>query len=68
MGRQLQKKKNKSSIPKKSKHKNPRIFKVRPTGNALIAVNWFASPAPYLLHPVLPSELTTVVNQVVVVV
>ena len=47
MGRQLQKKKNKSSIPKKSKHKNPRIFKVRPTGNALIAANWFAS----LFHP-----------------
>ncbi|PWW78322.1 hypothetical protein C7212DRAFT_296844, partial [Tuber magnatum] len=41
MGRQLQKKKNRSSIPKKSKHKNPRIFKVRPTGNALIAANWF---------------------------
>ncbi|KAG0638027.1 ribosome biogenesis protein Nop16 [Tuber brumale] len=40
MGRQLQKKKNKSSIPKQSKHKNPRIFKVHPTGNALIAANW----------------------------
>ncbi|KAG0131670.1 ribosome biogenesis protein Nop16 [Tuber indicum] len=40
MGRQLQKKKNRSSIPKQSKHKNPRIFKVRPTGNALLAANW----------------------------
>jgi len=45
MGRQLQKKKNKSSIPKKSKHKNPRIFKVRPSGNALIAANWLVRPA-----------------------
>ncbi|CUS14077.1 unnamed protein product [Tuber aestivum] len=44
MGRQLQKKKNRSSIPKKSKHKNPRIFKVHPTGNALIAANWLGKP------------------------
>ncbi|RPB12193.1 hypothetical protein P167DRAFT_464220, partial [Morchella conica CCBAS932] len=40
MGRELQKKKNRSSIPKKTKRKNPRVHKVRPLGNALIAQNW----------------------------
>ncbi|KAL0637988.1 Nucleolar protein 16 [Maublancomyces gigas] len=40
MGRELQKKKNKSSIPKKTRRKNPRVHKVRPLGNALIAENW----------------------------
>jgi len=57
MGRQLQKKKNKSSIPKKSKHKNPRIFKVRPSGNALIAANWFAPLSRAFLPSLLPSEI-----------
>ncbi|KFY06322.1 hypothetical protein V491_08708, partial [Pseudogymnoascus sp. VKM F-3775] len=38
MGRELQKKKNRSSIPK-VKHK-PKSKRVNPLGNAIIAANW----------------------------
>lgn len=46
MGRELQKKKNRSSIPKQTKRKNPRVHKVRPLGNALVAQNWYVPPPP----------------------
>jgi len=41
MGRELQKKKNRSSIPK-VKHK-PKSKRVNPLGNAIIAANWYDS-------------------------
>lgn len=41
MGRELQKKKNRSSIPKvKHKRKNQNGKKLQVKGNALVAANW----------------------------
>lgn len=40
MGRQLQKKKNRSSNPKVTRRKNTRVFKVKSFGNEIIAKNW----------------------------
>lgn len=48
MGRELQKKKNRSSIPK-VRHK-PKSKKVNIKGNPIVAANWFA-PHPSFLHP-----------------
>jgi hypothetical protein len=49
MGRELQKKKKRSSIPKiKLK---PKSKKVNPLGNAIIAANWYhPSSSSHLLH------------------
>lgn len=44
MGRELQKKKNRSSIPK-VKHK-PKSKRVNPLGNAIIAANWYVLRPP----------------------
>jgi nucleolar protein 16 len=41
MGRELQKKKNRSSNPKVSRHKNPRSFKIKSFGNEIIKSNWY---------------------------
>lgn len=60
MGRELQKKKNRSSIPKKTRRRNPRI-KVRPLGNALIAENWYLSP-PHIKSFVKSTILTYLVS------
>ncbi|RPB19490.1 putative nucleolar protein 16, partial [Terfezia boudieri ATCC MYA-4762] len=40
MGRELQKKKNRSSIPRHTKRRNPRIHKIKSFGNQIIAQNW----------------------------
>ncbi|KAI5777214.1 ribosome biogenesis protein Nop16 [Geopyxis carbonaria] len=40
MGRQLQKKKNKSSVPKVTRRRNPRVHKIKSFGHPLIAQNW----------------------------
>ncbi|KAL7273700.1 hypothetical protein RUND412_003442 [Rhizina undulata] len=40
MGRELQKKKNRSSNPKVTKRRNARVHKVRVLGNQIIAENW----------------------------
>jgi len=40
MGRQLQKKKNRSSNPKVSRHKNTRVHKIKSFGNDIVAKNW----------------------------
>jgi nucleolar protein 16 len=45
MGRELQKKKNRSSIAKvKSKTKSKKL--VNPRGNAIVAANWYVCPKP----------------------
>ncbi|KAF8545346.1 ribosome biogenesis protein Nop16 [Trichophaea hybrida] len=40
MGRQLQKKKNRSSNPKVTRRKNTRTFKIKSFGNQIIEQNW----------------------------
>ncbi|KAF8454745.1 ribosome biogenesis protein Nop16, partial [Terfezia claveryi] len=40
MGRELQKKKNRSSIPRHTRRRNPRIHKIKSFGNEIIAQNW----------------------------
>lgn len=47
MGRELQKKKNRSSIPK-VRHK-PKSKKLNIKGNPIVAANWFASPLSFPL-------------------
>lgn len=44
MGRELQKKKNRSSNAKVSRHKNTRVHKIKSFGNAIIEKNWYAAP------------------------
>lgn len=50
MGRELQKKKKRSSIPKiKMKPKSKRV---NPLGNPIIAANWYVSPLLISARPV----------------
>ena len=50
MGRVLQKKKNRSSIPKVKQ--KPKSKRVNPLGNPIIAANWYINfPSPLFLFP-----------------
>jgi hypothetical protein len=62
MGRELQKKKKRSSIPKV--RMKPKSKRVNPLGNAIIAANWYFSPHISqsvfiaLVKPQIPNMLT----------
>lgn len=43
MGRELQKKKNRSSNPRVTRRKNTRVFKIKSFGNDIIRENWYTS-------------------------
>ena len=46
MGRELQKKRNRSSIPRLTKRRNARIHKIKKFGSQLIAQNWYIARPP----------------------
>jgi hypothetical protein len=53
MGRELQKKKNRSSIAKV--RQKPKSKKVNPLGNPIIAANWYLPPSPPPSHSSTPN-------------